>query len=87
MKDLTTSLPNTKSHRIIIPRACTRGKVIGRVVVVVVVIVVIHKKSPDLEFKHLSDSKVQRICQSWRKNDLRMLRIQASQIVYFSWTS
>ena len=40
---------------IITPRACARGKVIGRVVVVViivvyavVVVVVVHKKSPDL---------------------------------------
>ena len=31
------------------PRACARGKVIGRVVViVVVVVVVVHKKLPDL---------------------------------------
>ena len=30
-------------------RACTRGKVIGRVIVVVVVIVVVHKKSPNLD--------------------------------------
>ena len=34
---------------VITPRACARGKVIGRVVVIVaVVVVVVYKKSPDL---------------------------------------
>ena len=42
--------------------------------------------------RHLSDSKVQRICRSWRKTGSRMLKIewyslQVSQIVYFSWPS
>ena len=65
--------------------ACARGKVIDRVIVVVVVI--IHKKLPDLGFRHLSDSKVQRICRNWRKTGLGMLRIelyglQASNIPY-----
>ena len=36
----------TRIH-VITPRACARGKVIGRVVIVVV-IVVVHKKLPDL---------------------------------------
>ena len=41
---------NIHTHAcIIIPHACARGKVIGRVIVIVVVVVVVHKKLPDLE--------------------------------------
>ena len=69
------------------PARMRRGKVIG------LSICRRHHENRQISTsRNLNDSKVQRICRSWRKTGSRMLKIewyglQASQTVYFSWPS